>query len=137
MTSGRSRRSRRAERAEARQRQAGAHDRGLDRGLLDLLVGRLGWRELFEVTFARSDVPPGRPAPFLIYRAMIELGVVACDRSRSSGDTPLDLQSGMNAEAGWVIGVFSGAHEIGTLGATPHTHLSQSVAELPMLFGAG
>ena len=51
------------------------------------------------------------------------------------GDTPLDLQAAMNARAGWVIGVLSGAHGIETLGATPHTHLLPSVASLRKLFG--
>jgi phosphonatase-like hydrolase len=108
---------------------------GFDRGLLDMLVGRLAWRDLFDLTLASSDVPVGRPAPFLIYRAMIELNVGDARQVAVLGDTPLDLQSGMNAQAGWVIGVLSGAHSIETLGATPHTHLLPSVADLPRLFG--
>ena len=107
---------------------------GFNRDLLDMLVGRLGWTDLFDITVASSDVPAGRPAPFLIYRAMIELGVADARQVAVVGDTPLDLQSGMNAQAGWVIGVLSGAHEVKTLGATPHTHLLGSVAELPRLF---
>ncbi len=110
---------------------------GFDRGLLDLLVDRLGWGDLFDVTLASSDVPIGRPAPFLIYRSMIHLGVADVRQVAVVGDTPLDLQSGMNAQAGWVIGVLSGAHEIETLGTSPHTHLLKSVADLPRLFGAG
>jgi phosphonatase-like hydrolase len=108
---------------------------GFDRGLLDMLVGRLAWRDLFDLTLASSDVPVGRPAPFLIYRAMIELNVGDARQVAVLGDTPLDLQSGMNAQAGWVIGVLSGAHSIETLGATPHTHLLPSVTDLPRLFG--
>ncbi len=107
---------------------------GFNRDLLDMLVGRLGWTDLFDITVASSDVPAGRPAPFLIYRAMIELGVADARQVAVVGDTPLDLQSGMNAQAGWVIGVLSGAHEVKTLGASPHTHLLGSVAELPRLF---
>jgi phosphonatase-like hydrolase len=108
---------------------------GFDRGLLDLLVGRLGWGTLFDLTLASSDAPAGRPAPFLIYRAMIDLNVGDARQVAVLGDTPLDLQSGMNAQAGWVIGVLSGAHQLETLGATPHTHLLPSVADLPRLFG--
>ncbi|MGA7671910.1 MAG: HAD hydrolase-like protein [Nitrolancea sp.] len=109
---------------------------GFNRELLDLLVGRLNWWDLFEVTLASDDVPLGRPAPFMIYRAMIALGVVDVRQVAVVGDTPLDLQSGMNAQAGWVIGVLSGAHDVETLGASPHTHLLPSVADLPMLFVA-
>ena len=108
---------------------------GFDRGLVDLLITKLGWADLFDCVLASDDAPAGRPAPYLIYRAMIDLGVHDAGRVAVVGDTPLDLQSGMNARAGWVIGVLSGAHGIETLGATPHTHLLPSVASLPALFG--
>lgn len=108
---------------------------GFDRGLVDLLVGRLGWGDLFDVVLAAEDAPQGRPAPYLIYRAMITLGVHDAGRVAVIGDTPLDLQSGNNARAGWVIGVLSGAHGVETLGATPHTHLLPSIAALPGLLG--
>jgi phosphonatase-like hydrolase len=107
---------------------------GFDRGLVDLLVGRLGWGELFDCVLSGSDAPEGRPAPYLIYRAMTDLGVHDVSRVAVVGDTPLDLRAANNARAGWVIGVLSGAHSIETLGATPHTHLLPSVAALPRLF---
>ncbi|HVX31189.1 MAG TPA: HAD hydrolase-like protein, partial [Nitrolancea sp.] len=74
---------------------------GFDRGLLDLLVSRLAWGTLFDLTLASSDAPAGRPAPFLIYRAMIDLNVGDVRQVAVVGDTPLDLQSGTNAQAGW------------------------------------
>jgi phosphoglycolate phosphatase len=107
---------------------------GFDRGLVDLLVGRLGWEDLFDSVLSGSDAPEGRPAPYLIYRAMTELGVHDVSRVAVVGDTPLDLRAANNARAGWVIGVLSGAHGIETLGLTPHTHLLPSVAGLPELF---
>jgi phosphoglycolate phosphatase-like HAD superfamily hydrolase len=85
--------------------------------------------------YASDDAPAGRPAPYLIYHAMIDLGVHDVGRVAVVGDTPLDLQAGSNARAGWVIGVLSGAHGLETLGATPHTHLLPSISSLPMLFG--
>jgi phosphonatase-like hydrolase len=108
---------------------------GFDRGLVDLLVGRLGWGYLFDLVLAGDDAPMGRPAPFLIYRAMIDLRIQDVGRVAVVGDTPLDLRAATNARAGWVIGVLSGAHGLETLGATPHTHLLPSVASLPALFG--
>jgi phosphonatase-like hydrolase len=110
---------------------------GFDRELVDLLVGRLGWGELFDRVLASDDAPAGRPAPYLIYRAMIELGVHDVGRVAVVGDTPLDLQAATNARAGWVIGVLSGAHGLETLGATPHTHLLPSIASLLSLFQVG
>jgi phosphonatase-like hydrolase len=127
-----------AEAALRRLRVAGvrlALTSGFERGLMDLLVQRLGWAALFDVTLAGSEVPVGRPAPFLIYRAMQALDVHAVARVAVVGDTALDLQAAHNARAGWVIGVLGGAHDLATLGATPHTHVLPSVAGLPALFG--
>jgi phosphonatase-like hydrolase len=108
---------------------------GFERTVVDLLVRRLSWEGLFDTVLAGSDAPAGRPAPYLIYRAMTDLRVYDVGRVAVVGDTPLDLQAGTNAGAGWVIGVLSGAHGLETLGATRHTHLLRSVAGLPALFG--
>jgi phosphonatase-like hydrolase len=108
---------------------------GFERGVVDLLVSRLGWADLFDRVYASDDAPAGRPAPYLIYRAMIDLGVHDVGRVCVVGDTPLDLQAASNARAGWIVGVLSGAHGLGMLGATPHTHLLPSVAALPKLLG--
>jgi phosphonatase-like hydrolase len=108
---------------------------GFERGVVDLLVRRLGWADLFDRVYASDDAPAGRPAPYLIYRAMMDLRVFDVGRVAVIGDTPLDLRAASNARAGWVIGVLSGAHGIETLGATPHTHLLPSIAGLPKLLG--
>jgi phosphoglycolate phosphatase len=110
---------------------------GFDRGLVDLLVRRLGWNEVFDLVLSSSDAPMGRPAPFLIYRAMMELGVLDVGGVAVVGDTPLDLQAARNARAGWVVGVLSGAHGFESMGAAAHTHLLPSIACLPTLFGIG
>ncbi len=109
---------------------------GFPRPLVDLLLDRLGWTELFALTLSGDDVDASRPAPFMIYRAMLDLNVPDVRQVAVIGDTPLDLQAGMNAGAGWVIGVLSGAHGIETLGITRHTHIVPSVACLPELFAA-
>ncbi len=127
-----------AEAAARRLREAGvlvALASGFDRPLVDLLLDRLGWRELFDLTIAGNDVAAGRPSPAIIYHAMTRLGVHDAGTVAAVGDTPFDLQAGTNARAGWVIGVLSGAHSVETLGATRHTHLLTSVAALPELYG--
>ena len=108
---------------------------GFERSVVDLLVRRPGWESLFDLVLAGNDAPAGRPAPFLIYRAMMDLNVHDVATVAVVGDTPLDLQAGSNAGAGWVIGVLSGAHGLETLGPTRHTHVLPSVASLPTLFG--
>jgi phosphonatase-like hydrolase len=108
---------------------------GFDRGLVETMLARLGWRTLFDRVVGADDVPVGRPAPFLIYRAMMDLEVLDVASVAVVGDTTLDLRSASNARAGWAIGVLSGAHDLATLGAEAHTHLLPSVAALPVLFG--
>jgi phosphonatase-like hydrolase len=107
---------------------------GFERGLVDLLLTRLGWEQLFDRVLAAEDAAIGRPAPYLIFRAMVDLGIQDVAGVAVVGDTPLDLAAGSNARAGWVIGVLTGAHGVDTLGATRHTHLLPSVADLPKLF---
>lgn len=108
---------------------------GFERGVVDLLVRRLGWADLFDAVYASDDATAGRPAPYLIYRAMMDLGVHDVGRVAVIGDTPLDLQAASNARAGWIVGVLSGAHGLETMGATPHTHILPSIAGLPRLLG--
>ncbi len=107
----------------------------VDRDLTEPMLERLGWAEgLFDCKVATEEVPQGRPAPYMIFLAMMRSGVVDVRRVAAVGDTPIDLQAGMNAGAGWVIGVLSGVHRLATLGATPHTHILDSVADLPRLW---
>ena len=106
---------------------------GFPRGLMETLIERLGWTDLFETMVSGDDVSQGRPAPYLIFRAMMDLGVHDVRRVAVVGDTALDLEAGTNACAGWVIGVLSGAHDLETLGRAPHTHLLPDVTDLPTL----
>jgi phosphoglycolate phosphatase-like HAD superfamily hydrolase len=50
------------------------------------------------------------------------------------GDTRLDLEAGWNAGAAWRIAVLTGAHDRPTLEAAPHTHLLESVTDVPALW---
>lgn len=113
-----------------------ATNSGFPRDIAETIIARLGWRSLLDAEVCGDDVPAGRPAPFMIYLAMERAGVTAARRVLVVGDTPLDLQAATNAGCGGVVGVLTGAHGIATLGATRHTHLLLSVAELPALIDA-
>ena len=75
----------------------------------------------------------GRPAPYLIHKAMYNLGIQSVHEVIKIGDTPADLLSGYNAGCIGNIGVLSGANKIETLIQYPHTHIIDSVASLPDL----
>ena len=114
-----------------------ATNTGLNRPLADAVLGRLRrWIDLFDAHICGDDVPAGRPAPYMIYLAMERTGVLNARTVVAVGDTPLDLQAGTNAGVGGVVGVLTGTHDVRSLGASRHTHLIPSVADLPALLNA-
>lgn len=107
--------------------------------VVEPLLASLGWTvggDLVDAVVCADDVPAGRPAPYLVFRAMERTGVTAVDRVLVAGDTPADLRSGVNAGAALVVGVGTGAVGLAELGRERHTHLLPSLAELPRLLDA-
>src|ERR1700761_3160564 len=88
---------------------------GFDRVIVESLISALGWEgeEVIDTVVCGSDVPAGRPAPYMIFRAMEQLGVTDVARVLVVGDTPRDLKP----EPGLVVGVLTGASDAGELGA--------------------
>jgi phosphonatase-like hydrolase len=99
----------------------------------ELILESTGWTHVFAANVSSSDVRQGRPAPYMIFHAMEAAGVRSVKEVLNIGDTPLDLQSGANAGLAAVVGVLTGAHDRGSLEREPHTHIIDSVAELPDL----
>jgi phosphonatase-like hydrolase len=110
---------------------------GFDRVIVESLISALGWQgdAVADTVVCGSDVPAGRPAPYMIFRAMERLGVTDVARVLVAGDTPRDLEAGINSGAATVVGVLSGASDAVELGAHRHTHLLPSVADLSGLLG--
>lgn len=108
---------------------------GFSRDITDLLLDALACRDTVEAVVCGDEVPAGRPAPWLIFRAMEAVGATSVHRVRAVGDTELDLRAGWNAGVAWNVGVLSGAHPRERLEGAPHTHLIDSVASLPGLWG--
>ena len=107
----------------------------LDLDLAMPLLERLGWAEgVFDCLVSTEEVPEGRPAPYMIFAAMMRTGTEDVRRVAVVGDTALDLLAGANAGVGWIIGVLSGVGTLETLGTTRHTHILSSVADLPRLW---
>jgi phosphonatase-like hydrolase len=107
---------------------------GFDRGLVEQLLAAVDWAELIDAWVCSDDVRLGRPAPDMILLASHRCGVTDPDRIAVVGDTRLDLEAARNAGARWRIGVLTGAHDRATLAAAPHTHLLDSVRDLPPLW---
>ncbi len=107
---------------------------GFDRDITELLLHALGWRAIADAVICGDDVKVGRPAPYMIFRAMEAAGVTSVREVLNVGDTVSDLQAAYNAGVAVSVGVLSGAHQHAQLAREPHSHLLDSVAQLPALW---
>ena len=106
---------------------------GFDRDIAALILTSVGWtRDSIDAIVCGDDVDNGRPAPDMILIAMKITGVVDPSRVANVGDTTLDLESAARAGVRWNVGVLSGAHGREALERAPHSHIINSIAELPL-----
>ncbi len=111
-------------------------DTGFHKDVNNAIMEGLQWKErgLIDLALDVEDTAEiGRPAPYMIFKAMLMTGVQSVHEVIKIGDTPADLLSGYNAGCRGNIGVLSGANRLETLQIYPHTHIIKSVAELPSL----
>ena len=99
----------------------------------DALLEALGWRNAANLTLTPEEAYGrlGGPHPDLVLTAALRLGVDDVRHIAVAGDTVNDLLAGWRAGASLVAGVLTGAHDLATLAAAPHTHLLDSIADLP------
>lgn len=125
----------------ARLRAAGvrvALDTGFDRAILDAVLIRLGWDDggAIDVSVASDEVARGRPHPDLVRRAMALASVDRPERVVKVGDTPSDLEEGLAAGCGLVVGVTHGTHTREQL-TRPGVEVVDRLADILPLMGLG
>jgi len=107
---------------------------GFDRDTQALVLAAVGWDHgVADALVCADDVPQGRPAPYMIFRAMELTSTTDVARVLNIGDTVLDIQSGRNAGCGVNVAVWSGAHGREKLAREPGAHLIEDVSHLPAL----
>jgi phosphonatase-like hydrolase len=106
---------------------------GFSAGTRDAIVRSLGWEHVADLVLSPGDAGRGRPWPDMILTAVIRLEVGDVRNVAVAGDTTSDLWAGHHAGAGIVAGVLTGAHDRAALEQAPHTHILESVRELPAL----
>jgi phosphoglycolate phosphatase len=99
----------------------------------DMLLDAMNWTERFDLALSPSDAGRGRPFPDMVLTAALRLGIEDVRQIATVGDTTNDLLAGTRAGAGMVVGVLSGAHDRATLATVPHTHIVDSIADVPAL----
>ena len=111
---------------------------GFDRRITDPLLDALGWGDgVLDGVVCASEVAAGRPAPFMIQRAMELTGVTDPARVIVAGDTVLDVRAGPAAHAGVVVGVLTGGQTEAELAAEHPTHVLDGVHLIPGLLVPG
>jgi phosphonatase-like hydrolase len=109
---------------------------GFYREARDLILNNAGWTGTFHANICSDDVSAGRPAPYMIFRAMEATGARDVRRVLAVGDTPLDIRSAHNAGVG-SIGVLTGGHSEERLTREKPDYIVASIAELPDLMENG
>jgi phosphonatase-like hydrolase len=111
---------------------------GFDRAIMAMVLDIVAWPAgIFDAIVCSTDVPAGRPAPFMIFRSMEHTGVTDVRQVAIVGDTRLDLEAGANAGVAHRIGVLTGAHDRDTLVRAPYTHIVPSVTSVPDIWLGG
>jgi phosphonatase-like hydrolase len=116
---------------------------GFSRDVAEPMLAVLGWAigsdrsSTIDALVCADDVRRGRPAPYMIFHAMEATGIEDVSAVAVAGDTVVDLRAGMNAAAGIVAGVATGRLTHADLAGEPHTHLIDSVSDLPALVARG
>lgn len=120
---------------------------GFYREVTDIILERLGWDQglnshyigsassMIQASVTPSEIyrQEGRPAPYMIQKAMYWLGVVDPKRVVVIGDTPSDLAAGHNAACGLSLGVTNGTHSREQLAQYPNDGLLSSLCDLKEL----
>jgi phosphoglycolate phosphatase len=101
----------------------------------DAIIDALGWHDLADAVLSPADAGRGRPHPDMPLTALLRTGASAVDAMVVVGDTASDVLSGVNAGAGFVVGVLSGAHDRDALEAAGADAVIDSITELPALLG--
>jgi phosphoglycolate phosphatase len=103
----------------------------------DAILDALGWRTLVDLALSPADAGRGRPWPDLPLTALLRLGGGAVSELAVAGDTPSDVESGLRAGAGLVVGVLTGTGSIQDLAKAGAPHIIDSISGLIPLLGSG
>jgi phosphonatase-like hydrolase len=111
-----------------------ALDTGFSQEITQLIQAKLGWvkNNLIDAVCSSDQVSQGRPSPDMIKKIMADLGIEDASSVAKIGDTPADIQEGLNAGCGLVVGVLSGTYSREKLEKTG-VSIIDSISYLPEL----
>ncbi len=116
---------------------------GFYRTVTDIILNKLGWLaglnaeyvggigSTIDFSIASDQVPQGRPAPYMIQKAMSVFGITDPKQVVKIGDTPVDLEEGREAGCLLSLAVVNGTHSQAELEVLDNDGLLLSLTELP------
>jgi phosphoglycolate phosphatase len=107
---------------------------GFSADIAEPLLQHVGWRigDDLDAVITSNQVAAGRPAPYLIFRAMEGTRTTDVRQVLAAGDTVNDLRAARNAGV-VAVGVCTGALSRAELAAEDHDLILESAAELAEL----
>ena len=114
-------------------------DTGFSRIIADTIIDRLGWERngLIDYSITSDEVDQGRPHPDMIYRIMERFSVEDSQSVIKIGDTASDIQQGIAAGCGKVVGITTGAFSYEQLESEGPTHIISHLSELSAVLHLG
>jgi phosphonatase-like hydrolase len=107
-------------------------DTGYFRRTADILIDKMGWKSngLVDFSVTSDEVLEGRPAPYMIQKAMEYFGITDSNAVAKIGDTPTDILEGIKAECSIVIGIAKDANSKDKLRSSGATHIVENLSEV-------
>lgn len=89
-----------------------AIDTGFSADITETIIDRMKWIKngLVDAVISSDEVPNGRPHPDMIYALMHQTSTPSSKTVAKIGDTPSDLEEGIAADCGLILGVTQGSH---------------------------
>ncbi len=103
---------------------------GFNRAIVDVILGRLGWFDKIDASIASDEAARGRPFPDMIIALMGRLGIADARKVAKVGDTPSDLDEGLSAGCGLVVGVTTGSFTRAQLEANAKATIVDSAVDV-------
>ncbi|MQX36351.1 phosphonoacetaldehyde hydrolase [Roseospira navarrensis] len=86
---------------------------GYTRDIMEICLARAAEQGLtVDALACAGDLPRGRPGPYLLWRVLTDLAVYPPEAVVKVGDTPADVEEGLNAGT-WVVAVAACGNETG------------------------
>ena len=118
-----------------------ALDTGFPRNILNIILEKTEWVKgrVVDAAIAGDEVSSGRPYPYMIFRLMESLKISSVSDVVKVGDTLVDVEEGLAAGCGLVVGVTSGTctREQFERSGLNGFKIVDDITKLPGLLGVG